>query len=71
LHISALELFLDESLVRGDQQISRRGSPAVNIPILAPAEHIRDRIGVYVVFLGKRLLGEQSCLIVATDERCV
>ena len=26
---------------------------------------------VYVVFLGKCLFGEQSCLVDATDERCV
>jgi hypothetical protein len=71
LHISTLELFLDEGLVRGDQQISRSGSPAVDIPILAPAEHIRDRIGVNMVFFGKRLFGEQSGLIVAADEWCV
>jgi hypothetical protein len=58
LHISTLELFLDEGLVRGDQQIPRSGSPAVDILILTPGEHIRDRIWVYVVFLGKCLFGE-------------
>jgi hypothetical protein len=58
LHISALELFLDEGLVRGDQQIPRSGSPAIDILILAPREYIRDRIGVYVVFLGQRLFSE-------------
>jgi hypothetical protein len=56
--MSTLELFLDEGLVRGDQQIPRSGSPAVDILIFTPREHIRDRIGVYVVFFGQRLFSE-------------